>query len=115
MGVGSPFSPPGLSHPRTKNSPGAGHEDWLLWTATCREASGVLDKSIGTSIVIYTLMVRKILLLYAPLTSPYERRLRPGPVLQKIKIKITIKINKYEYSNVGGVKLVLKVISTCVH
>ena len=70
MGVGSPFRPPGLDLPHTENSPGAGHEDWLLRVATGREASGVLGKGISTFIAIYTLMAREPLQLYVPPMAP---------------------------------------------
>ena len=70
MGVVSPFSPPGLNLPRTENSSGASHKDWLLRVVTGREASGDLGKGISTFIAIYTLMAREPLQLYVPPMSP---------------------------------------------
>ena len=70
MGVGSPFSPPGLNLPHTKNLLGASHKDWLLHVVMGWEASGVLGKGISTFIAIYTLMAREPLKLYVRPMSP---------------------------------------------
>ena len=70
MGVGSPFSPPGLNLLHMKNSSGASHEDWLLCVVTGWEASGILSKGISTFIAIYALMAREPLQLYVPPMSP---------------------------------------------
>ena len=66
MGVGSPFSPPGLNLLHTKNSLGASHKDWLLCVITGWEVSGVLGKGISMFIAIYPLMAREPLQLYVP-------------------------------------------------
>ena len=48
MDINSPFSLPGLNRPRTKSSPAAGHEDWLLCAARAWGAGSVLSKRIST-------------------------------------------------------------------